>query len=248
MPVTPVVNFLMRTGNRFFPFLFWVAFGLILATGGVGCGSGGKLPERFGPPAPASFGRDEYRPNYGGDMHGTNYYSNPTITYRFPVPSSATDIHLNLLASQMPTPKQVQEVKGAVKQWQEALTGVGKPYARRFVEVAPSDLSADIDFVVQSPFQFGGESEEWGSANYLLADRTTGEIERSVVRLRGDLSERRFRWATVHETGHALGMAGHSRAISDIMAPTPRTDSPTIELSRRDKNTVRAMYDRSDSK
>lgn len=44
----------------------------------------------------------------------------------------------------------------------------------------------------------------------------------------------------IHEIGHALGLANHSKNPRDIMYPTSNDQNST--LSARDKNTIRALY------
>ena len=49
--------------------------------------------------------------------------------------------------------------------------------------------------------------------------------------------------AMLHEMGHALGLGGHSPERADIMYPRVRR-SAEEGLSRRDRNTLRALYTR----
>lgn len=46
----------------------------------------------------------------------------------------------------------------------------------------------------------------------------------------------------LHETGHTLGMHGHSSNVRDVMSPVMPVVNEVPRLSQRDKNTIRKMY------
>jgi predicted Zn-dependent protease len=50
--------------------------------------------------------------------------------------------------------------------------------------------------------------------------------------------------AVLHETGHALGLAGHSPNPNDIMATTPERWLELPRITRRDRRTLQRLYEK----
>lgn len=95
-----------------------------------------------------------------------------------------------------------------------------------------------------------GNKVEQGVARVASHDAPDGNIEIShvdviilVKKLEGEgyLNEDEMKKACLHETGHALGFAGHSTNNKDIMF---FSDSPTVwpALTKRDKATMYRLY------
>lgn len=203
-----------------------------------GCGG-----HRETPPVPwntvDACSRDTNRPNYCGDVQ-LRRFAAPVITYRIVGPGEATDIRLQSIPAQNPTGEQMNSIRGGFLKWQAA---IGE--SRQIVEVPATDSAANISVMVQQP-QFFSESfatEQLGRTDSWFSDVAGGIYGRAVIRLRSDLPERTFRYVALHETGHAIGLDGHSRKLGDVMYPISFPVVPLVELSERDKATIRADYE-----
>ncbi|MDX1931357.1 MAG: matrixin family metalloprotease [Capsulimonadales bacterium] len=219
--------------------LIFVSLLLLLSVSGCGGGNNNDFP------LPPSFSESRFQPNYGGDLDTVNYYTQPNITYRIMESDKATDIRLNRITAVNATDAQKQAIREAITKWQTALAGNDPPHQRTFVEVG-NDVLADIDFVIQTRDQFRSTffTEEFAYTEYYIRDIDRQFMGRAVVRLRNDLGDSNFRYVTLHETGHALGLVGHSRRLGTVMYPYQTPFSTISDLTDRDINTIRATYTR----
>jgi hypothetical protein len=208
-----------------------------------GCGSGGTQPGQTLHLSDAC-SDNQFRPNYCGDLSAMYFWQRSSVTYRIlDGTQQATAIDLTNIGSVTPSETQRGDIRGAFTKWQEETPGV------EFLEVAATDTSARIDVVVQSAEQFAPVQSFFfeGFGDTRLYPPGGGPVlDRAVIRLR-DLrgsNERTFRYFALHEVGHALGMIGHSRDVGDVMYERRTLILRAIELTERDRNTVRANYKR----
>lgn len=216
-------------------------------------GCGGVAPNTANrPPLPASHGKDEFRPNFLGDLVGSYYFPQQKITYRI-VTANAVGVGRDEKGQQIPLSfivpdaDQANAIRKGVASWATALEGL------RTIEEVAGDKIANVDFVIRPVQDMPGANDGDDEDDNVLGhtDPWWPELSnkpflgRSVIHLRGDLNNRDLEETSRHEAGHGLvGFWGHSRHVGDVMFPRRLWWKRVKGLSKYDTNSARANYSR----
>lgn len=144
-------------------------------------------------------------------------------------------------------PEFVPIVRDALEQWCNASEGA---VTYKFVDDR-RDANLIFDYT-DNPELCASKHEiglEGATEMMIRADDNTAAKGNVVILVKNHPLSKSFRdkilikKTCLHEVGHALGMHGHSPNRNDIMflASTPE---PKVTLSKRDKNTIRRMYNK----